>query len=88
MMKKYQFLRKNEQKMIKIITSEKRGVHFVFKILCKSINRDAEAIAKVIFVNFVPFTFKMMKIRCIDTVHDPSLLIENEKSMTGKVTSF
>ena len=33
-------------------------------------------------------TFKMIKIRCIDTVHDPSLLIENEKSMSGKMNSF
>ena len=74
--------------MIKIVTSEKRGVDFVIKIVCKSINKDTHVTAKVIFVNFIPFTFKMMKIRCIDTVHDPSLLKENEKSMTAKVNSF
>jgi len=60
----------------------------VIKIVYKSINRDAYVTAKVIFVNFFPFTLKMIKIRCIDTVHDPSLLIGNEKSMTAKVSSF
>ena len=79
---------KNEQNLIKIVTSEKRGVDFVIKIVCKSINRDAHVTAKVIFVNFVPVIWKMMKIRCIDTFQYPSLLIENEKSMIGKVHPF
>ena len=71
--------------MIKIVTSEKRSVDFVIKIVCKSINRDTHVTAKVIFVNFVPVIWKMMKIRCIDTVQYHTLLIENETSMTGKV---
>ena len=73
---------------MKIVTSEKRGVRFLIKIVCKCINRDAHVTAKVIFVNFVPVIWKMMKIRCIDTFQYPSLLIENEKSMIGKVHPF
>ena len=82
------FWTKNEQNLIKIVTSEKRGVDFVIKIVCKSINRDEHVTAKVIFVNFVPVIWKMMKIRCIDPLQYPSLLIENEKSMIGKVHPF
>ena len=74
--------------MIKIVTSEKRGVKLLIKIVCKCINRDAHVTAKVIFVNFVPVIWKMMKMRCIDTFQYPSLLIENEKSMIGKVHPF
>ena len=74
--------------MIKIVTSEKRGVNFVIKIVCKSINRDAHVTVKVVFVNFVPVIWKMMKIKCIGTSQYPSLLIENEKSMIGKVHTF
>ena len=52
MMKKYQFLRKNEPKLIEIVTSEKRVVNFVIKIVCKSINRDTQVASKRISVNF------------------------------------
>ena len=74
--------------MIKIVTSEKRGVDFVIKIVCKSINRDTHVTAKVIFVNFSTVIWKTMKMKCICTVQYPSLLIENEKSMIGKVQLF
>ena len=67
---------------------KKRRVKLLSKIVCKCINRDAHVTAKVIFVNFVPVIWKMMKIRCIDTSQYPSLLIENEKSMIGKVHPF
>ena len=74
--------------MIKIVTSEKSGVNLLIKIVCKCINRDAHVTAKVIFVNFLPVIWKMMKSKCIDTFQYPSLLIENEKSMIGKVHTF
>ena len=64
--------------------SEKSGVGFVIKIVSKSINRDAHVTVKVVFVNFVPVIWKMMKTKCIGTTQYPSLLIEKEKSMTGK----
>ena len=41
--------------------------------------------AKVIFVNFVPVIWEMRKMKCIDTIQCPSLLIENEKSAVDKV---
>ena len=58
------------------------------KIVCKCINRDADVTGKVNFVNFVPVIWKTMKMKCIDTIQYPSLLIENEKSMIGKVHPF
>ena len=70
--------------MIKLVTSEKRAFNFVIKAVCKSINRDAHVTTKVLFVNFGTVIWKMMKIKCIGTSQYPSLLIENEKSMTGK----
>ena len=60
----------------------------MIKIVCKSINRDTHVTAKVIFVNFVGVIWKMMKMKCIGTVQYPSLLIENEKSMIGRVHTF
>ena len=74
--------------MIKIVTFEKRDVNLLIKIVCKCINRDAHVTGKVILVNFVPVIWKMMKIRCIDPLQYPSLLIENEKSMIGRVHPF
>ena len=74
--------------LIKVVTSEKRGVRFLIKIVCKSINRDAHVTAKVIFVNFSTVIWKTMKLKCICTVQYPSLLIENEKSMLRKVYTF
>ena len=88
MMKQYQFWTKNEQHLIKIVICETREANFVIKLVCKSINRDTHVTGKVIFVNFVPVIWKMMKIRCIDPLQYPSLLIENEKSMIGKVHPF
>ena len=70
--------------MIKIVTAEKSGADFVIQIVSKSINRDAHVTVKVVFVNFVLVIWKMMKTKCIGTTQYPSLLIENEKSMTGK----
>ena len=74
--------------MIKIVTSEKRGVKLLIKIVCKCINRDAHVTAKVILMNFSTVIWKTMKMKCIDTIQYPSLLIENEKSMIGKVHTF
>ena len=73
---------------MKIVTSEIRGVNLLIKIVCKCINRDAHVTAKVNSVNFVPVIWKMMKMKCIDTFQYPSLLLENEKSMIGKVHPF
>ena len=56
----------------------------MIKIVSKSINRDAHVTAKVGFVNFVPVIWKTMKMKCVGTSQYPSLLIENEKSMTGE----
>ena len=44
--------------------------------------------AKMIFVNFVPAPWKMMKIGCSGAIQYPSLLIENEKSGDEKVREF
>ena len=60
----------------------------MIKIVCKCINRDAHVTAKIKFVNFVTVIWKMMKTKCIGKFQYPSLLIENEKSMIGKVHPF
>ena len=70
------------------MTSEKSGVDLLIKIVCKCINRDAHVTAKVILMNFSAVIWKTMKMKCIDTIQYPSLLIENEKSMIGKVHTF
>ena len=64
------------------------GVKNLSKFVRKSINRDAEATPRAVFVIFVLANVKMIKIQCFEPVTDPSLLIQNEKWEAAKDPRF